>query len=232
MTIGIIGAMEPEVTGLINALEESSVIKTAMAEIHTGKLKGKNVAVVQCGIGKCAAAAVTAMLIDRCKPSAVINTGCAGALAPDLKIGDMVISSKAAYHDADLTAFGYSKGQIAGHDLYFNADSELMAKAEIAAGNLPELKGKIKTGLIVSGDQFINTSTQKKSVVQLFPDAKVCEMEGASIAHICHDCGVPFLIVRAVSDEASEGVTVAYDEFMPMAAALSAKLVTALLPLL
>lgn len=232
MTIGIIGAMEPEVNDLINALEGHEIIKTRIAQIHKGSIKGKDVAVVQCGIGKCSAAAVTAVLIDRCAPSAIINTGCAGAISKDLKIGDVVFSTKAAHHDADLTIFGYAKGQMAGHELFFNADPAMMAKAAIAAGNIPELKNKVKSGLIVSGDQFVNTPELKAQIQKLFPDAAVCEMEGASIAQICCDCNIPYLIIRAVSDDASEGEAVTYDEFMPKAAALSAKLVTALLPLL
>ncbi len=232
MTIGIIGAMEPEVADLIEALDDHKVIKTHLAEIHTGLIKDKEVAVVQSGIGKCSAAAVAAVLIELCKPSAIINTGCAGAISLELKIGDLVLSSKSAYHDADLTCFGYKKGQMAGHEQFFNADPMLMAKADIAASNLPELKDKVRTGLIVSGDQFINTIEAKNEIRELYPEAMVCEMEGAAIAQICVDSNIPYLIIRAVSDDACERETVTYDEFMPKAAALSAKLVKSLLPLL
>ena len=232
MTIGIIGAMEPEVNDLIEALDGHEIIKTRIADIHKGSIKGKDVAIVQCGIGKCSAAAVTAVLIDRCSPSAVVNTGCAGAIAADLHIGDVIFSTKAAHHDADLTVFGYAKGQMAGHELFFNADPAMMAKADIAAANIPELKNKYKSGLVVSGDQFINTPERRDEIRKMFPDAAVCEMEGAAIAQICYDCETPFLIIRAVSDAACEGESITYDEFMPKAAALSAKFVTALLPLL
>ena len=232
MTIGIIGAMEPEVADLIAALENHEVVKTSLCEIHKGAIKDKEVAVVQSGIGKCSAAAVAALLIELCHPTAIINTGCAGAISTELKIGDLVLSSKACHHDADLTAFGYAKGQMAGHDQFFNADPMLMAKADIAASNMPELKDKVRTGLIVSGDQFINTKEAKDSIRESFPDAMVCEMEGAAIAQICADSNVPYLVIRSVSDDACERETVTYDEFMPHAAALSAKLVKSLLPLL
>ncbi|MGN0909352.1 MAG: 5'-methylthioadenosine/adenosylhomocysteine nucleosidase, partial [Succinivibrio sp.] len=176
--------------------------------------------------------AVAALLVCAAGAQRVINTGCAGAVSPDLRIGDTVLSSKAAYHDADLTAFGYPMGQMAGQERFFNADPELMAKAEIAAGNLPEFKGRVRQGLVVSGDQFINTSARREAIRAIYPDAAVAEMEGAAIAQICTSLHVPFLIVRAVSDEASEGNTANYDEFMPKAAAQSAKLVTALMALL
>ena len=232
MTIGIIGAMEPEVADLIQAMDDHKVIKTHLAEIHSGLIKDKEVAVVQSGIGKCSAAAVAAVLIELCKPTAVINTGCAGAISTGLKIGDLVLSSKSAYHDADLTCFGYAKGQMAGHEQFFNADPMMMAKAGIAADNMPELKDKVRTGLIVSGDQFINSMEDKDKIRRLYPDAMVCEMEGAAIAQICVDSSIPYLIIRSVSDDACEKETVTYDEFMPKAAALSARLVKNLLPLL
>ena len=85
---------------------------------------------------------------------------------------------------------------------------------------------------MVSGDQFINTREKREAIRASFPDAMVAEMEGAAIAQICTDLHVPFLIIRAVSDEASEGNTVNYDEFMPKAAAQSEQLVLALTALL
>ena len=232
MTTGIIGAMEPEVEDLASKLKGHTVKDIGGCKFHCGTLQGRDAVVVQCGIGKVAAGAITALLVCAAGATRVINTGCAGAVSPDLRIGDTVFSSKAAYHDADLTPFGYPMGQMAGQERFFNADPELMAKAEIAAGNLPEFKDSVRQGLVVSGDQFINTASKREAIRAIYPDAMVAEMEGAAIAQVCTTLHVPFLIIRAVSDEASEGNTANYDEFMPKAAARSAKLVNALMALL
>jgi adenosylhomocysteine nucleosidase len=232
MTTGIIGAMEPEVKDLASKLKSHTVKNIGGYDFHFGKLQDRDTVVVQCGIGKVAAGAVTALLVCAAGATRVINTGCAGAISTGLRIGDTVFSSKAAYHDANLTPFGYPMGQMAGQERFFNADPELMAKAEIAAGNLPEFKDHVRQGLVVSGDQFINTEEKRAAIRAIYPDAMVAEMEGAAIAQVCTSLHVPFLIIRAVSDEASEGNTVNYDEFMPKAAALSEKLVTALVALL
>lgn len=232
MTIGIIGAMQPEVESLIAALENHSSLKAGPATIHQGQIAGHDVAVVQCGIGKVAASAITALLIEKTGCSRVINTGCAGAINSDLRIGDLVFSSEAAHHDADLTVFGYKKGQMAGCDPRFKADAGLIELAGRAVTELEGFKGAVKHGLVVSGDQFINTPDAKNAILKDFPDAMVAEMEGASIAQVCSTFKVPFLIIRAVSDEASEGNSVNYDEFMPRAAALSAELVRNLIALI
>ena len=232
MITGIIGAMEPEVRDLTAKLKDHHIQNIGGIEFHHGLLQDHEAVIVQCGIGKVASGAVTALLICQAGAQRVINTGCAGAISPKLRIGDTVFSTKAAYHDADLTAFRYQIGQMAGHERFFNSDPELMAKAEIAAGNLSGFKGSIHQGLVVSGDQFINTREKREAIRASFPDAMVAEMEGAAIAQICTDLHVPFLIIRAVSDEASEGNTVNYDEFMPKAAAQSEQLVLALTALL
>lgn len=229
MTIGIIGAMPPEVDNLIASLDDHRSQILGPTTIHTGKLADHDLAVVQCGIGKVAAAAITALLIKYANCDMVINTGCAGAISQKLRIGDLVFSDCAAHHDADLTVFGYQKGQMAGHEPRFMADPKLLSAADLAAKELAGFQGNILHGLVVSGDQFINTTTQKKRILEDFPDAMVAEMEGASIAQVCTMFKIPFLIIRAVSDEASEGNTVNYDEFMPKAAALSATLVHTLL---
>ena len=232
MTVGIIGAMEPEVSGLIAKLADHRCEQVGFTQFHFGTLGSHEVVVAQCGIGKVAAGAITALMITCAHASCIINTGCAGAVSPSLKIGDIVFSSSAAYHYADLTAFGYPMGQMAGQDRLFNADPLLMAKAGVAAGNLPELKGKVRQGLVVSGDQFINTREKRAAIAAIYPEALVAEMEGAAVAQVAAACKVPFLVIRAVSDEASEGTTANYDEFMPKAAALSERLVTGLINLL
>ena len=169
MKIGIICAMDEETEYFLSKFdkyEKKEFGSTIFYEATTNE--GKEVVLARSGIGKCTAAAVTAMMICMYQVSYVINSGIAGSIAKGLHIGDLVFSTKAAYHDADFTAFGYKKGQMAGQELYFNANPELIAKAEIAAMTIPEIKDKVKKGLVVSGDQFINSPEKKQAIIVLF----------------------------------------------------------------
>ena len=130
MKIGIIGAMEEEVTLLRDKIENRQTITLGGSEIYTGQLNGVDVALLKSGIGKVAAAMGVTLLLERCQPDVIINTGSAGGLAPTLKVGDIVVSDEARYHDADVTAFGYEIGQMAGCPAGFKADDKLIAAAE------------------------------------------------------------------------------------------------------
>ncbi len=155
MKIGIIGAMEEEVTLLRDKIENRQTITIGGSEIYTGQLHGVDVALLKSGIGKVAAAMGATLLLERCQPDVIINTGSAGGLASTLKVGDIVVSDEARYHDADVTAFGYEYGQLPGCPAGFKADEKLVAAAEscIKALDLNAVRG-----LIVSGDAFINGS--------------------------------------------------------------------------
>ncbi len=101
MKIGIIGAMEEEVTLLRDKIENRQTITIGGSEIYTGQLHGVDVALLKSGIGKVAAAMGATLLLERCQPDVIINTGSAGGLASTLKVGDIVVSDEARYHDAD-----------------------------------------------------------------------------------------------------------------------------------
>lgn len=122
MKIGIIGAMEEEVTLLRDKIENRQTITIGGSEIYTGQLHGVDVALLKSGIGKVAAAMGATLLLERCQPDVIINTGSAGGLASTLKVGDIVVSDEARYHDADVTAFGYEYGQLPGCPAGFKAD--------------------------------------------------------------------------------------------------------------
>ena len=232
MTIGIICAMDPEALKLIEKLENCEEQVNGFAHYYKGILENHEVVIVRSGIGKVCAAAVTAILITSFKVSVIINSGSAGALDASLNLGDTVFSTGVAFHDADLTIFGYKKGQMAGHELYFQSSPELIAKAEIAADNVPSIRSHVKKGIVLSGDQFISSQEKKEELCHDFKGALVTEMEGAAIAQVASDFNVPFLIIRAVSDGACEGKPLTFEEFLPLASENSAKLVLALLRLL
>ncbi|MBV7406437.1 5'-methylthioadenosine/S-adenosylhomocysteine nucleosidase [Enterobacter sp. ENT03] len=225
MKVGIIGAMEEEVTLLRDKIENRQTLNIAGCEIYTGTLNGTEVALLKSGIGKVAAAMGATLLLERCKPDVIINTGSAGGLAPTLKVGDIVVSDEARYHDADVTAFGYELGQLPGCPAGFKADEKLVAAAETC---IAELNLHAVRGLIVSGDAFINGAENLAKIRHNFPQAIAVEMEATAIAHVCHNMGVPFVVVRAISDVADQESHLSFDEFLVVAAKQSSLMVETL----
>lgn len=226
MKAGIIGAMEEEVTLLRDKIENRQTLNIAGCEIYTGTLNGTEVALLKSGIGKVAAAMGATLLLEHCKPDVIINTGSAGGLAPTLKVGDIVVSEDVRYHDADVTAFGYEYGQLPGCPAGFKADEKLIAAAEAC---IQQLDLHAVRGLVVSGDAFINGAENLAKIRQHFPNAIAVEMEATAVAHVCHNFGVPFVVVRAISDVADQQSHLSFDEFLAVAAKQSSLMVETLL---
>jgi adenosylhomocysteine nucleosidase len=214
--IGIIGAMEEEVSILVELLDDRETIQKANLEINTGKLEGKEVVLVECGIGKVNAALCAQLLISEFKVDAVINTGVAGALADELNVNDIVISTDAVEHDFNATMFGHQRGVIPRMETsVFVADERLVKLASNAAAghsNYNAFKGRV-----ASGDIFVASKEIKDTIVDEF-NASCVEMEGAAIAHVCYINKIPFVIIRAMSDKADDSADVTYDEFVVEAA--------------
>ncbi|MEL7630759.1 5'-methylthioadenosine/S-adenosylhomocysteine nucleosidase [Pectobacterium aroidearum] len=226
MKVGIIGAMEQEVTLLRDRIENRQTFQRAGCEIYTGQINGVDVALLKSGIGKVSAALGTTLLLERSKPDVVINTGSAGGLAPSLNVGDIVVSDEVRYHDADVTAFGYEPGQMAGCPAAFAADEKLIALAQEA---IADLQLNAVRGLVVSGDAFINGAEPLARIRTTFPKAIAVEMEATAIAHVCHQFAVPFVVVRAISDVADKASHLSFDEFLSVAAQQSTRMVEAIL---
>ncbi|MHA7845363.1 5'-methylthioadenosine/S-adenosylhomocysteine nucleosidase [Serratia sp. D1N4] len=226
MKVGIIGAMEEEVTLLRAQIENRQTIQRAGCEIYTGQIGGVDVALLKSGIGKVAAALGTTLLLEHCQPDVVINTGSAGGLASTLKVGDIVISEEVRYHDADVTAFGYEPGQMAGCPPAFVANDELIALAENC---IKQLDLNAVRGLICSGDAFINGAEPLARIRATFPTVAAVEMEAAAVGHVCHQFGTPFVVVRAISDVADQQSHMSFDEFLTVAAKQSSLMVNAML---
>ncbi|EQB9844151.1 5'-methylthioadenosine/S-adenosylhomocysteine nucleosidase [Cronobacter sakazakii] len=226
MKAGIIGAMEEEVTLLRDKIDNRQTLNIAGCEIYTGTLNGVDVALLKSGIGKVSAAMGATLLLEHCKPDVIINTGSAGGLAPSLKVGDIVISDEVRYHDADVTAFGYEYGQMAGCPAAFKADEKLIAAAQ---ETIEKLNLHAVRGLVVSGDAFINGSVNLAKIRHNFPQAIAVEMEATAIGHVCHNFGVPFVVVRAISDVADQQSHLSFEEFLAVAAKQSSLMLETLL---
>lgn len=226
MKIGIIGAMEQEVALLRDQIENRETFKRAGCEIYTGQLNGVEVALLKSGIGKVSAALGTTLLLEICQPDLIINTGSAGGLASSLKVGDIVVSDEVRYHDADVTAFGYEPGQMAGCPAAFTADKALI---ELAESCIKQCQLNAVRGLICSGDAFINGAEPLARIRSTFPNVVAVEMEAAAIGHVCHQFGTPFVVVRAISDVADQASHLSFDEFLVLAAKQSSLMVSTML---
>ena len=229
--IGIIGAMEDELSFLCKTMGKFATEKIGGFEFFTGKIEGKDVTLLQCGIGKVNSAVGCALLIQKFKPNCVINTGSAGGINPSLKVGDAIVSSGLIYHDVDVTAFNYKPGQLpAGLPQIFPVDEKLMKLAEDAIDELKKEKTLPDSfnhcrGIIGSGDVFMHEAERIASVRKTFPEIAAVEMEGAAIAHCCYLFSVPVLVIRALSDVAGKESPVSFNEFLPVASKHSAQIV-------
>jgi len=221
MKYGIIGAMADEVAALKALAGAACALRRASMEFFPGRIGDTEVVIVQSGMGKVNAGICAQILIDAFGVTHIINTGVAGSLRRDVGIGDIVISTDAVQHDFDVSPIGFSRAEIPYTGLAaFPADSALRALAVRAARTVaPEIR--VFEGRICSGDQFIADSARKNAITAAF-GGLCAEMEGAAVAQVCHLNGVPFVIIRTVSDEADGGSSVSFAEFMAAAAKSSA----------
>jgi len=223
MKIAIIGAMEEEVTLLRDNIEDKTQENVAGCEFTFGNMHGREVILLRSGIGKVNAAMSTTILLEKYKPDCIINTGSAGGFHPSLNVGDAVISTEVRHHDVDVTAFGYEYGQVPQLPAAFLADENLILVAESAAKELENFQ--IVKGLIVTGDSFMEDPERVAFVRSKFTDLQAVEMEAAAIAQVAYRFGVPFVIIRSLSDIAGKESEISFDQFIDKAATNSATLV-------
>ena len=224
--IAIIGAMPQEVEILCSLMLEPKTTEIANCKIFEGKINNRPVAVLQSGIGKVSAAMGTTLLIQQFKPDMIINTGSAGGLDLNLNVGDVIISTEVRHHDVDVTAFGYEKGQLPANPAAFLPNEQLV---EVAKKQAEKLGLNAVSGLICSGDAFINGADKIAQIRANFPQVAAVEMEAAAIAQVCHAMQIPFVVVRAISDVADKESHLSFDEFLPLAAEKSSEMILAML---
>ncbi|KRL99931.1 5'-methylthioadenosine/adenosylhomocysteine nucleosidase [Liquorilactobacillus satsumensis] len=222
MKYGILCAMDEELKELRAQLSAEKAVTLGGINFYEGCLGQQKVVLVRSGIGKVQAGMTTALLIVTFGATAVINSGSAGGIGTGLHVGDVVLSTAAAYYDVDTTAFGYLPGQLPQQPQRFMADEKLVAQIAQAA----QKNGlHTKTGLIVTGDQFVASSEKIAKIKQTYPAALCCEMEGAAVAQAAFQFKVPFVIVRAMSDVGDEEAGQSFDEFIIEAGRRSAQMI-------
>ena len=226
--IGIIGAMDAEVSSLIEETEIEKVVRLADMEFCLGRLHDKEVAIVKCGMGKVNAGICASTLIREFGCAAIINTGVAGSLDERMDIGDIVLSVDAVEHDFDVSVIGFQKGEIPYTGKYAFPADERLRKLAVAAVKQAAPEVHAFEGRICSGDQFIASKEQKDAIVRNF-GGLCCEMEGAAVAQTCHLFSIPYVIIRAISDKPDGSGAVDFARFAPVAAKRCAKIVDALI---
>lgn len=220
--IGIIGAMQVEIDK-IKATVENPITQTISGiDFVSGTIHGHEAVVAVCGIGKVFAAVCAQTMILKYNPDVIINVGVAGTLTDKLSIADIAVASDVVQHDMDTSPLGDPVGLVSGINVIkFPADLKTVEKIEKSIDNLGINRTR---GTIASGDQFMSDKDKKKKIVDNF-DAIACEMEGASIGHVCYINGVDFAVIRSISDSADDSAFMDYPEFVKKAAANSSAVI-------
>jgi adenosylhomocysteine nucleosidase len=231
---GIIGAMHDEVAHLIASMQAQpgyACHAIGMRDYHRGAIDGQACVVVLARLGKVAAAATAVTLIQAFAVDEVVFTGLAGGLADAAKVGDVVIGASLAQHDMDarpffaqhevpllgLTSFPSDAGlcaELAAATTVFLHTGLHAAIGEAALGEFGITAPALHRGLILSGDQFIGDPAQAGALRDRFPEALAVEMEGAAVAQVCHEHGVPQVVLRVISDRADANAHVDFGSFL------------------
>lgn len=208
--IGIIGAMVEEIELLHQHVQVTANVTKAGITYYEGTWHGKSVIYCKSGVGKVNAAVCTQIMIDL-GADCVLFTGVAGAVDPQLNIGDIVVSTSCIQHDMDCSPLGFARGVIPFHARSeFVADERLVELASDASERL--FNGRSLAGKVLSGDQFI---ASRETVHMLYDTMQgaCAEMEGASVAHVCDMNEIPFVVIRSMSDKADGSAHVNFAEF-------------------
>jgi adenosylhomocysteine nucleosidase len=225
--VGIISAMQEEIQALLHELQQVSTTVKGMRTYYTGTLFDKKVVLVFSRWGKVASAATTTQLINDFNVKEIIFTGVAGAIHPNLNIGDIVIGKNLYQHDLNAFPF-YEKFEIPilrKKFLETNDSENLMGATNLFLATYHQYIAledsllfdiqlpKVVYGDIASGDQFISSLKKIKKLNKKLPSAVCVEMEGAAVAQVCFEYEIPFSIIRVISDKANDNATIDFPKF-------------------
>lgn len=228
MHVGIIGAMDEEIALYLEAMEAKEKTSKAGITYYTGKMVGKDIVLVKSGVGKVNGSVCTQILIDRFGAEAIIFTGVAGAVDPELNIGDIVISTDCVQQDMDVTALGFAPGQIPYADRWIWEADEKLIELAMHASAKETGEHRVVRGRILTGDQFIADPEKVAALYETFK-GQCIEMEGAAVAQVSAMNDVPFVIVRSMSDKADGSAHVNFAEFTHLASRRSYEIVIEML---
>ena len=203
---------------------------------HEGTFAGAECVLVFSRWGKVAAASTATALIERFGVDFIIFTGVAGAVSAKLEVGDVVIADQLCQHDFDVSLTGLAERfeiPLLGIS-NFPVRPELVNQARLAVDNyLAVGQNSVYVGTIASGDQFIAHPAKIEELRSAIPDLLCVEMEGAAVAQVCHEYGIPYLVIRTISDKADHSAPVDFMTFIQeIAKEYSFEILNRLLPAL
>lgn len=231
-TIGILGAIPQEVNGIITQLRDKTERKIGNRTYYEGYIHDQKVVIVYSRIGKVAAAATVATLLLEFKVDRIAFIGVAGGIHPNVKVGDVVVAKDLVQYDMDAsplrpkfeipllgktyfeTDTDWSKETCKHIENMFGLENlhQLITPSELAKFNIT--KPTVHYGTIASGDQFFSTSEQKNNLQSQLPEVLCVEMEGAAVAQVCFEFGLPFIVIRTISDNANEEASFSFQSFV------------------
>ncbi len=228
--IGIIGAMDIEVNGIIDKMTDKQSQTISGTTFTSGKIGGTDCVTAKCGIGKVNAAVATQTMILQYQPSCIINTGIGGSTSMETHIGHVIIAKNVVQHDMDTTAIGDEPATLFlpnENIIYIPCDNHLIEQLKAACESIGEKNYAI--GTVATGDSFISGNDKRISLHTRFK-ALACEMEGGSIGQVCYINRIPFAVLRSISDSMSDrDDAVEYSVFSKSAAQKSIEIITAFL---
>ncbi|MBI5275001.1 MAG: 5'-methylthioadenosine/adenosylhomocysteine nucleosidase [Burkholderiales bacterium] len=203
MRTAIVSAMHEELAAVLALMPDEQKQPLAGRDFWVGHLHGHDVVAVLSRIGKVAAATTATALIERFEVDRIVFTGVAGGLAPGVEVGHVVVADGFMQHDLDASPI-FPKYQVPlyGTDR-FATDAKLTQQLD-AAVRVALPGSRLHRGLVASGDRFVSTTGESRALQAALPEALAVEMEGAAVAQVCHDYGVPFAAVRTISDRADD----------------------------
>jgi len=219
--IAIMGAMPEEIAPLLEKVENVKKVEYANNTYYEATYQGKELVIAYSKIGKVFSSLTASTLLEKFGCTKLLFSGVAGAINPELKIGDLIIADKLCQHDLDISIFGHDFGFVPEGAKFVETDATLreVAKEVAKANGLSLIEGTIATG-----DQFVASNERKEFIAKNF-QADALEMEGASVAVVCDALNVPFFVLRAISDTANDDAEMDFDAFMVSSAKISANFI-------
>jgi len=221
MKIAIMGAMPEEVAPILERLKDYKTTEYAGNKYYEATYNGIELVIAYSKIGKVFSALTASTMIEHFGATKLLFSGVAGAVSPELKVGDLIVATKLSQHDLDITAFGHPFGYVPEGSVFVEADKDLIEISKLVA---KEMGKSVVEGIIATGDQFVANEDRKNWIGSTF-GADALEMEGGSVAVVCDALGVDFFILRAISDAADMDASFSFDEFLETSAKESAEFV-------
>jgi adenosylhomocysteine nucleosidase len=216
--LAIVGAMHAELRALLDHMPDERPVRRAGREFWVGHLQGHEVVVVLSRIGKVAAATTATLLLSEFEVDRIVFTGTAGGLGQGVRVGDVVVADALLQHDMDASPL-FPRHQVPLYGVDRFATDVTMSQALAAAAQAMLVQAgapgaRVHRGLVISGDRFVSERAHNDALRASLPQALAVEMEGAALAQVCHDFGVPFAVVRTVSDRADDAAHLDFTQFV------------------